>query len=309
LAGSDYTATSGTSVVLVNAASAGDTITTESFYVSSVLNALPTTGGTVSGQVTINAPTGQNPLVAQVNGTEVFQVAASGAVNATGGAVNATGGVMTVVNPSGSNYNENMRLPRASLGGNYAAIAMASDPAASTGAINGQFTILVYPSIFSNGQFAIRHESTDALTIQKSGYVSTPLNPAFEAKGDSSAVYSTIGWQKVLYSQSVSQRGTAYASSRFTAPVAGWYQFNTQWSAENNADADGTFVFAINGNVNANKGAVSMPNTGPNYDGHVLSATMLLALNDYIEVYRYSTVSTTSRGNEWQGWFSGHFIG
>jgi hypothetical protein len=80
LAASDYTATSGTSVVLVNAATAGDTITTESFYVSSVLNALPNTGGTLSGQLTVNSATGQKPLIAQVNGTEVFEVDASGNV-------------------------------------------------------------------------------------------------------------------------------------------------------------------------------------------------------------------------------------
>jgi hypothetical protein len=74
----DYTATTGTTVVLNNAATVGDTITTVSFFVSSVLNALPTTGGTLSGQLTVNSATGQKPLIAQVNGTEVFEVDASG---------------------------------------------------------------------------------------------------------------------------------------------------------------------------------------------------------------------------------------
>jgi len=78
LAASDYTATTGTSVVLVNGASVGDTITTESFYVSSVLNALPTTGGSISGQLIVNSATGQKPLIAQVNGTEVFEVDSAG---------------------------------------------------------------------------------------------------------------------------------------------------------------------------------------------------------------------------------------
>ena len=45
---SDYTATTGTTVVLNNAATVGDTITTISFYVSSVLNAIPATAGSVS---------------------------------------------------------------------------------------------------------------------------------------------------------------------------------------------------------------------------------------------------------------------
>lgn len=44
----DYTASTGTTVVLTNAATAGDTITTESFYVSSVLNAIPATNGSVN---------------------------------------------------------------------------------------------------------------------------------------------------------------------------------------------------------------------------------------------------------------------
>ena len=80
LASSDFVATTGTTVVLNNAATAGDTITTESFYVSSVLNALANTGGTLSGQLTINSATGQKPLIAQVNGTEVMEVDASGNV-------------------------------------------------------------------------------------------------------------------------------------------------------------------------------------------------------------------------------------
>ena len=44
----DYTATSGTSVVLANAATLGDLVATESFYVSSVLNAIPATGGAIN---------------------------------------------------------------------------------------------------------------------------------------------------------------------------------------------------------------------------------------------------------------------
>jgi hypothetical protein len=45
---SDYTATSGTTVVLANPASSGDLVVTESFFVSSVLNAIPATNGAVT---------------------------------------------------------------------------------------------------------------------------------------------------------------------------------------------------------------------------------------------------------------------
>jgi hypothetical protein len=45
---SDFTATNGTTVVLASGATAGDTVVTESFYVSSVLNAIPATTGSVA---------------------------------------------------------------------------------------------------------------------------------------------------------------------------------------------------------------------------------------------------------------------
>jgi hypothetical protein len=48
LGAADFTATSGTTVVLAVAAAAGDLVTTESFYVSSVLNAIPATAGAVT---------------------------------------------------------------------------------------------------------------------------------------------------------------------------------------------------------------------------------------------------------------------
>ena len=61
LAGSDYTATTGTTVVLANAASAGDTITTESFYVSSVLNAIPATNASVQQTYLASGVAGTGP--------------------------------------------------------------------------------------------------------------------------------------------------------------------------------------------------------------------------------------------------------
>lgn len=48
LGAADYTATNGTTVVLANAASLNDLITTESFYVSSYLNAIPASPGAIN---------------------------------------------------------------------------------------------------------------------------------------------------------------------------------------------------------------------------------------------------------------------
>lgn len=53
LGAADYTATNGTTVVLAVGANLNDLITTESFYVSSVLNAVPATGGAINGNLTV----------------------------------------------------------------------------------------------------------------------------------------------------------------------------------------------------------------------------------------------------------------
>ena len=82
LGSADYTATNGTTVVLTAAAAVNDLITVESFLVSSVLNALPLAGGTVSGntifQSTVAAGGGTvlggatNPVVAMSKGANNY---------------------------------------------------------------------------------------------------------------------------------------------------------------------------------------------------------------------------------------------
>jgi hypothetical protein len=60
LVSTDYTATTGTTVVLSNACTVGDAVVTESFLVSSVLNAIPNTGGSVSASNLAASGTGSS---------------------------------------------------------------------------------------------------------------------------------------------------------------------------------------------------------------------------------------------------------
>ena len=57
----DYTATNGTTVVLNNGCAAGDTVTVESFLVSSVLNAIPNTSASVSQSNLASGVAGTGP--------------------------------------------------------------------------------------------------------------------------------------------------------------------------------------------------------------------------------------------------------
>jgi hypothetical protein len=55
LAPADYTATNGTTVTLLNACTAGDIVVIEVYTLTSISNALPLTGGTVTGASTFNS--------------------------------------------------------------------------------------------------------------------------------------------------------------------------------------------------------------------------------------------------------------
>lgn len=64
----DYTASNGTSVVLANACSSGDLVVVESFYVSSVLNAIPATANAVNNLYISDGAITQNKLAPNVVG-------------------------------------------------------------------------------------------------------------------------------------------------------------------------------------------------------------------------------------------------
>jgi len=80
LVSTDFTATTGTTVVLNNACTVGDAVVTESFLVSSVLNAIPATAGSVSASYLVSAsitpsylsqPFTSGTAVASTSGTSI----------------------------------------------------------------------------------------------------------------------------------------------------------------------------------------------------------------------------------------------
>lgn len=69
LGSADYTASNGTTVVLATGATAGDLITTESFYVSSVVGAIPATNGAVTSAYLLDDAVTQAKVADGVAGT------------------------------------------------------------------------------------------------------------------------------------------------------------------------------------------------------------------------------------------------
>ena len=82
--GADFVATTGTTVVLNNACTVGDSVVTESFYVSSVLNAIPATAGAVNSTYITDAAVTQAKLAANVAGNgPAFSAFGGGSVSLT----------------------------------------------------------------------------------------------------------------------------------------------------------------------------------------------------------------------------------
>lgn len=97
LGNADFTATNGTTITLTNPAAAGDLVTIEYYTLTSLVNALPLTGGTVTGSVTFNSnltlgssvlatPSGSAPAYlcrawVNFNGTGTVAIRASGNVS------------------------------------------------------------------------------------------------------------------------------------------------------------------------------------------------------------------------------------
>lgn len=86
LGSADYTATNGTTVVLTTGATAGDLVTTISFYISSVLNAIPNTAASVSTSNLTNGSVTQDKLSTNVAGNgPAFSAYPSVGTSLTGG--------------------------------------------------------------------------------------------------------------------------------------------------------------------------------------------------------------------------------
>lgn len=104
LGSADYTATNGTTVVLASGATAGDIVTVESYYVSSVVGAIPATAGAVTtsylldGSVTAAkmaasgawAPTGTVLQVAQYSTTSTVTMSSGAGFATTGFSISLT---------------------------------------------------------------------------------------------------------------------------------------------------------------------------------------------------------------------------
>lgn len=322
LSSTNFVATNGTTVVLNNAASAGDLIETISFLVSSVLNAIPATAGAVGSSniangVTINFADGSASTPSITNdgdtNTGMFFPAADTIAFSEGG-VEAmrldSAGNVGIGNSIPSTFNAAANRLVVGNGGQNQGLTIYSSPTGYggihfAGGITGdeQFRGIIYYQQ-SNDSMQFWTSATERMRINANGLVTTPSQPCFSATRNAGNL--TGGTVVVFNTVAVNVGGHYNASNgRFTAPVTGQYLFSI-YGMSNDSIETWVIIFK-NGSAYNNNNPYSYSNVSGTKFLHI-SATVIMPMNagDYAEIYAASSFYAT--GNSHNG-FSGCLLG
>jgi len=321
---SDFTTTGTGTVTLASAANLNDVINIVSFESNIPDNDyVPASGGTFSGNVT-NSGTVTNSGNVTVGGTlgvtgdftvdtDTLKVNTSDdrvLINTTlAGRATEGADILTVAAPDNGHSGITVRSGTSSYGSFYF-----SD--ATTGA--GEYAASMQFN-HSNNQLALGVGGSDFLKIDSSGRVTTPNQPGFWVQADNNTGDYQAG--PVVFSSSpgyslssnvqtgslISNGGTHFntANGRFTAPVAGLYQFNAQVRLDNFGGSFSYITLWDSGSTNIGRSLNSINTT---YYTHIVSTTRYLSANDYVYVTLVSG-GDSSVGLSSDSWFSGFLVG
>jgi hypothetical protein len=157
--------------------------------------------------------------------------------------------------------------------------------------------------------------NTERMRISSAGYITNTGNPAFFASGTSSPVAPALNaWTVVpgFSGGALSQKGGANfvaSTTTFTAPVAGYYQFNGSvgFSVANGST---TYIGIGKNATSSTAGEINFSNaTGSVVSWEAcVSTCVLLAQGDTVALVYYSTSTSTSLNVRTQ-YFSGFLVG
>jgi hypothetical protein len=310
LGATNFTATNGTSIVLANAASVGDLIVTESFLVSSVLNALSVSGGT------INSVAGATPLVVQSNGVNgLVQTAAAnvGVGTATpthklevlGASADSVGILsLNATITSSANFNWATESFAPAMPNNSTFVHVIGKEASNGNLGYCGFRHTGVSGSNSNHLTFGTFGKDYSLNIYHGGWVTMPYQPAFYAMMNNTNITSTAA---IVFEDVYVNIGSHYnpANGRFTAPVAGTYHFSANFLKRNGS---GRLLFHKN-DTYYGSGNSQVYAAAPVDTPLAASIIITLAVNDYITIVASIDSGDAYGNSNSHCGFSGFLIG
>jgi hypothetical protein len=371
--GTDYTATNGTTITLTVAAQNGDNVVVISQAAFQVADALLTSGGTMTGDLTVqgaftspgiddnadavaltidssenvgigtNSPTTRlsfgNYIPSNGQTIHTYQngntVSGLGIVAGVHRMFTNTGASLSyghVSSSDGSTYTEDMRIDASGNVGIGTSSIVDSAWYTASGANtelaldgNSGYGIMhfrgtgagstdtKYTQGVGDSKFYMAYDSVAQLhrmTIEPSGAITTPTQPAFVATTSGSTDITT---QTIIpYDNNLYDRATSFnaANYRFTAPVTGLYTFTTYHWHKNNTGGRAHLYLYLNGSVNFEY-RNTRASSHNEYNRVGFTTTLAMSANDYVYVAGEGTGGGelhTSSGAAYSH-FSGYLIG
>jgi len=160
------------------------------------------------------------------------------------------------------------------------------------------------------GATTIANTGSTGITQDANGYVNFNQVPA--AWAYEGGIRQSIG--AVTFSATISNNNSRYNTSngRFTAPIAGIYEFQASVLYRSNSASsvtNGEWGWIKNGSLVTGRGNAYCYSIGTNYHQQMVASCILtLAANDYVQLYIYRD-QTTYSSDYYMGGGLGHFSG
>jgi hypothetical protein len=162
----------------------------------------------------------------------------------------------------------------------------------------------------SSFQSGLLNTGTDGMIINSSGVVTTPSQPAFRAYNSVNGFWYVNNNDTLIFDVTEYNIGNCYNTSngRFTAPVAGVYQFNFYTIVYGNLQ-NGAISLRRNGGAPTSGHNIHFsPSVSGAWSNVVYTTSIYLNAGDYINLINSTGVQIPIHGDDWSS-FSGYLVG